>query len=226
MSLKSKVIRLAYDRPDLRPHLLPLLKRANQGWVSVPPGEHADRVWSMYEATYRQIGLTKSSPSEMVADYDVWQVFMSNGVPVAFVTSKRTPFGVKLGLLGSDGSPEGKAAIKDYLKTNFKRSGEYGEVSHGVEKVVTSANTPVVCNVYADDVIKKSIDPEDDGVHYTRNLSGVGKVTKLLVGRPKGVPTTDLSHPSCPAGTPSEVRLASEDDASDLDAHLACQIEW
>jgi hypothetical protein len=186
-----------------------------------------DQVWTMYEATYRQIGLSKANPAEMVSDYDIWQVFMNDGAPIAFSLSKRTPFGVKTGLLGSDGTPEGKSAVKDYLRSNFKTSGNYGEVSHGVEKIVLSANPPVVCAVYADDVLKKPVSPEPDGLRYTRSLSGVGNVTKILVGKPKGVPTTSLSNPSCPTGTPPEVRLATEgDDVCDLDAHLACQVEW
>lgn len=228
MTLRSKVIRLAHARPDLRPALLPLLKRASQGWVDVKRGDYMDQVWSMYEATYRQIGLSKANPSEMMTDYDVWQVFMKDETPIAFSLAKKTPFGVKTGLLGSDGSPEGKSAVKDYLRTNFKTSGHYGEVSHGVEKIVLAASPPVVCAVYADDVLKKPIAPEPDGLRYTRSLSGVGNVTKILVGKPKGVPTTSLNNPSCPAGPPPEVKLATDDgdDVCDLDAHLACQIEW
>ena len=182
----------------------------------------------MYEATYRQIGLSKASPSEMASDYDVWMVYFEGDTPVAFAVSKTTPFGVKVGLMGSDGSPSGKSAVKAYLRTVPHKAGHYAEVSHGVEKIVMSANPPVVCAVYADDVIRKPVTPSEDGIHYTRSLSGVGNVEKVLVGKPKGVPTTEANRPACPVGEPRQVVLASDDDDDpcDLDAHLACLIEW
>jgi len=232
--LRSQTIRLAHEKPELRPYLLPLLKSASSiggGWETVAKGSYLDEIWKMYEATYRKIGLSKASPSEMVSDYDAWEVLKKDEVPIAFVVSKKTPFGMKLGLMGSDGSPEGKSAIKTYLTRSFDVPGRYGEVSHAVEKIVMGVKPPVVCAAYVDKVIRKNVDPSADSIHYTRPLSGVGNVEKVLVGRPNGVETTDSARPSCPVESPDRTAMGDDGwnegqpDKTDLDSHYACQIE-
>lgn len=225
-SLRSKVIRLAHAKPHLRSALLPLVRIASLGWVDAVRGENLDKIWDMYERTYRKIGLSKASKSELVTDYDSWEVFPGvDGSPIGFVLSKTTPMGKKLGLAGSDGSPEGKAALIQYLSHNFKRPGYYAEVSHAVEAIAMRSNPPVVCAVEAPMVLKKDVKPQEDGIHYIRSLSGVGQVEKVLIGRPRGISTTSASNPSCPMGVESP-RFASEEDPSDLDLHLACQIDF
>ena len=52
--------------------------------------------------------------------------------------------------------------------------------------------------MYAADVLKKSVSPASDGVHYQRVIKGVGEVTKVLIGLPRGVPVTSSDDPQCP----------------------------
>jgi len=202
---------------------------ATTGWETVNSRtleeSEMDSIWEQFVATYKKLGLTHSSIAAMMSEYDVWEVFREGFAILAFAVSKRTPFGIKLGLLGSDGTPAGKTALKSFLSTNYKRSGHYGEVSHGVEHVALKANAPVVCATNVGGVIKKKIDPLPDGVHYVRNLTGIGMVTKILIGIPRGVPTTDANHPRCSVGD-GEARVAfDEDETENLDSHYACQID-
>jgi len=226
-SLRSRTIRLAFEKPELRPVLLPLLKVAASipGWEEVERGSYLDQIWDMYAKTYAKLGLSKGSKQEMVSDYNYWEIARgSSGEPVAFIVSKNTGLGTKLGLAGSDGSGEGKTALKQYLGTAFKLPGHYAEVSHAVEQVVMKHNPPVICASTVPQVIKKPVDPSNDGIHYTRNLSGVGQVEKVMVGNPRGIETTDPRNPVCPIeGEP--VRFAEGEDPCDLDSHLACQID-
>lgn len=229
-TLRSKVIRLAHSNPSLRPHLLPLLrgKQAAAQWKDVSPEdmsqETLDRVWDMYKTSYAKIGLKVSSIGEMLDDYDVWRLAYDGDVPVAFSVGTSTSFGIKSGLAGSDGTVEGKASIKILLSTLYKQPGFYSEVSHAVEHIAAKAGAPAICAVYVPSIIKKQIEPADDGIHYSRILGGVGKVTKVLVGRPRGIPTTDYNRPVCPIGDSSlrESSGVEPDDSADYASHIAC----
>jgi len=184
--------------------------------------EYLDVVWEMYAKTYARIGLHIASPQGLLK-YDVWEVcFDSSGNPVQFTCFKKTPYGLKSGLSGHDGSVEGKRYAVDGLRTKFKKPGYFGEVSHKVLEIVLAAGAPVVCAVYAQDVLKKNINPVDS-LLYQRSLPGVGNVTKMMVGKPKGVPTTNVKSPSCPIPNGVETRMATEEeDFCDEDSHLSC----
>ena len=199
---------------------------ARSGCPSISGGqrnEYLDRVWAMYAKTYASIGL-HIPHSQGLLKYQVWELCFDKGEPVQFALYKKTGFGLKRGLSGHDGSSEGKSKQVANLRTKFKQTGYYGEVSHKVKGIVVSSGAPAVCAVYVDDVLRKPIKAVGE-LEYQRNLKGVGAVTKMMVGRPKGVPTVNPKRPSCPVGTPEEVKLAmdeDEDDFCEVDAHYAC----
>jgi hypothetical protein len=169
-------------------------------WESLSGRErqHAtDAVWAMVQATYAKIGLIVDEPRELY-EYDDWELFGSDDRWIAFVLNKTTPFGQKLGLAGSDGSRAGRSAVKEYVANNFFEPGHYAEVSHRMEDLAVEARAPVVCAAYAGDVLKKNVLPAGDGLHYRRSIKGVGEVTKVLIGLPRGVPVTSSENPQCP----------------------------
>lgn len=191
-----------------------------------------DDIWEMYERIYRSIGMSVKTARGLL-EYPVWDVVMHDGRPVAFTLYKQKRYGLKSGLSGHDGSPQGKSAAIQSIKSKFKRPGVYGEVSHKVKAIALSAGAPVVCAAYASQVLGKPTDLDDeDPLQYTRTLKGVGKVKKTLVGSPRGIPTTDPRNPQCPIqpvdteptyrpqldeiGQP--LRVAAE-ELEDLDAH-------
>lgn len=151
----------------------------------------------MVQATYAKIGLIVDQPRELY-EYDHWKLFDDDGVWVAFVLNKTTPFGEKLGLAGSDGSRAGRTAVKEYVADSFFDAGNYAEVSHRIEELAVAAGAPLVCALHASAVLKKNVVPADDGVHYRRVIKSVGEVTKIIVGLPHGFPVTSSSHPQCP----------------------------
>ena len=171
-------------------------------WDSISGRERhdaVDAVWAMVQATYAKIGLIVDEPSELY-EYGSWELYDSNGggKPIAFVLNKITPFGQKLGLAGSDGSRAGRTAVKEYVANNFFEPGHYAEVSHRMEELAIEARAPLVCAAYVSDVLKKNVIPESDGVHYRRAIKGVGEVTKVLIGLPRGVSVTSIDNPQCP----------------------------
>lgn len=174
---------------------------------------YRDAVWAMYTKTYQAMGLIHSRPGELF-EYDHWEVCQEEGQPVFFVLMKRTPFGLKSGLSGSDGSSQGKVRALNRLRTSFQKPGVYGEVSHKVEAIVLASGAPVVCARHVPKVLGKLVDVLEDGLHYMRSLSSVGRVTKIMVGRPRGIPVTDQKNPVCmPLGLS---RIALNGDGCDL----------
>lgn len=188
--------------------------------------KYLDQVWDMFVKTYASIGLIVKSPHELIAEFPIWEIsFGSDGEPVAFNVFKSTPYGLKSGLAGSDGSSEGKSASVASIRKKYHQSGYYGEASHKVEAIAASSGAPAICAVYAPKILGKNVDPDPDGIHYSRNLAGVGRVKKVLLGKPKGIPTTEYNNPSCPVdGLEKNAGFfdISQDDGIDKIAHLAC----
>lgn len=188
-----------------------------------------DDVWAMYKTSYAKIGLHVSSASGLI-EYDSWELFVNDeGKTIAFNLYKSTPFGLKTGLVGSDGSSEAKGLIKSHIKSRFNRTGVYGEVSHAVERL--AEGSPVVCAVNVPTVLNKTVVPMDDGVHYQRSLQGIGMVTKKMVGSPRGVPSgsenmcpipENPGQPLTPGGrTAEQARFSVELEAAE---HVCCQL--
>jgi hypothetical protein len=104
--LRSKFIRLAHARPDEIASRVASRYVQASGWKEISKQEASlfmSEVWDMYVQTYSAIGLTQSSASEMLADYNHYMLAMDGDKPIAFSFGKRTQYGVKLGLLGSFG---------------------------------------------------------------------------------------------------------------------------
>jgi hypothetical protein len=177
---------------------------ADGRWLRVSPQSNSfeelirPAVWDMVQSTYAKIGLILDHPSEL-DEYDVWDVFQAvDGELRAFRLGKTTVYGIKGGLVGSDGSKLGRTAVKSYAAEWYKEPGHYGEVSHRMEELALDAGAPVVCAMYAPEVLNKPVEFANDGVHYRRKIKNVGEVTKVLVGRPRGVPITPGDAPHCP----------------------------
>lgn len=170
--------------------------------------KYRDEIWPMLVDTYLA-GTGKvphKEPEELVKDYPLWEVYLhDDGRVAAFVLSKETPYGLKLAAFGSDGSLDGKDTAKDILRRGFHSPGVYGETSHKVEHVASKGDPPVVCSVEVARVLGKKIRPSEDGIHYTRHITDVGDVEKVMMGRPLGIETTRYSQPSCPVPPDAEL---------------------
>lgn len=180
----------------------------------------------MVQSTYKSIGVIVDTPRELM-EYDVWDVYEdeADGQPIAFRLSKTTPFGIKGGLSGSDGSRPGRRAIKDYVATWFNDLGHYSEVSHRMLELAVENRAPAVCAEFASRVLNKPVVPTGDGISYQRMIKNVGMVTKVIVGRPYGIPTTPVHKPDCPVTQlRGPRRLSMDRDATSLLDHAAALI--
>lgn len=226
-TLTQQVIRLANERPELRKHLVPLIRQASGKCVILKGGarkQYEDAVWDMYVRTYSKIGLIISNSAGLVGEFDIWDLCLDGeGNPRSFLLSKSTAYGVKGGLSGFDGSNEGKRFALDGLRKRFRKAGTYSELSHKPLQIALASGAPVVCATHAAKVLRKDLTPADNGVAYTRIIKGVGPVKKVMVGQPKGVPTTNFDRPECPSMPVASFDITA-DDLTDVLAHMGNSI--
>ena len=142
-------------------------------------------VYDLYRTQYLRLDakLNIRTP-EALLEYNRWVIVVDrSGSVLAFSCFKTTHYGLKLGLTASTEDAEGKAAVKTILRLGLNVLGVFGEVSEGVERVVTGRVSEVPPAI-AETVLGKAVVPHKDGRHYTREIANVGPKTKLLVGKP------------------------------------------
>jgi hypothetical protein len=149
-------------------------------------GPEAKALFGLYQDAYTVLDpeLNVTQPAELV-EYNRWLLVEDPaGAVVAFVCFKTTAWGMKLGLVATDGSPAAKSAVKTILLGVLIEDGVYAEVSNGVERALRGHVAEVGVSVVRELLVGKRIEPEADGLHYRRMISNVGFRTKLMVGKP------------------------------------------
>lgn len=150
--------------------------------------EDQNEIWDMYQKTYRDIGTHLTRP-ELFDKYDGWVMVDHDEDPYPDVARSftETPHGKKFGISSNDGSPESKRIQKETVGKYLNTPGYYSELSYTMEFVAQNRNVPYIDNQeIVEEVLGKPVIWEGDG-YYTRNLSGLGKVTKRLYGHPINV---------------------------------------
>ena len=160
-------------------------------WVDVElkelDSEQLQRLWDIYKHTYKEIGLSVTSMSELIHKYKIsWLIDVDkDDDPDAFIIYKKTKFGNKLALGGSAGTPEVKKLLIQQMLAFVNKKGFYIETSHKVKDILSKNNAPYVDNERdVETILDKDIEWLGDG-EYKRFLKGVGVVTKKMFGRPK-----------------------------------------
>jgi hypothetical protein len=156
--------------------------------VNKHPEDQAN-LWDMYENTYKSIGMHLNKDT-LFNKYDSWLVNDIDEDPNVdvFVTFTDTPWGKKMGVAGTDQSPRAKEAFKKAIATYLTKSGYYAELSLTMEYVAQKNGVPFIDNqeIVEEVLGGKSIEWEGDG-YYSRQLGGMGNVSKRLYGSPKNV---------------------------------------
>lgn len=145
----------------------------------------ANDVFELYKSTYLRIDsrLNVGMP-EALLEYNRWVLVIDDDKNLlAFACYKTTESGLKLGLVAAAEDPAGKTVVKVILRQSLNVAGAYAEVSEGVERVVVG-HVPEVPVAEVERVLHKSVEPDEDGRHYEREITNVGRKRKLLVGLP------------------------------------------
>lgn len=161
-------------------------------WVEAPPRQfdqdQQEQIWTIYDLSYSRVGKHISSKSVLMSNYDIfWVVDVEGDDEIdAFVSYSSTPFGKKIGLIGSDGSKEGRNAMLMKGAELLLKRGWYAEVDARFARLLKKR---LGVNHIQDEnqvrtIINKPLEWDDDKKCYTRNLEGKGAVVKYLVGLP------------------------------------------
>lgn len=149
--------------------------------------DELNKVYRIYIKTYEKIDSKFNIKDKYgLFEYNRWILIEdSNGNLLAFALLKTTAFGLKIGIVSTNQSDEGKKAVREFIWKALFVDGVYAEVSDALERVVTKRQVPTVQANEAEKILPgKEIDIGEDGYHYTRRITGIGKRKKIMVGRP------------------------------------------
>lgn len=185
------------------------LDQPKNKWVEIPPGEiktepsqdtFADEFFGMIDKSYSGIGghIDFKSPDDLPGNHTDWTAVDADPDPNADAirVSKRTPYGNKMTVGATDGTPEGKKAYIEKTADLLNTRGNYAEMSDAIAHVmITKYKVPFVGNpklvqkiLGADKQIQwvgKRPDgkyPDYDG-WYIRKLGGEDHM-KIILGTP------------------------------------------
>ena len=144
-------------------------------------------IWDMLQKAYANIGGFKStdSPEGLLDETSLWKLVRKNNKIVA-VSIYSDKLGRKTIGAATDGSEEGKAALKQIWIDDIKQNRSWAEVSGAAKHIKKKLGISAIPNKYAAEILQKpiiSLNP--DGYHYTRTIAGEHH-EKLLVGKIEG----------------------------------------
>jgi len=167
--------------------------------VALPPSKWVDavsteldraqkeQVWTVYHMTYATIGEHIGSLGQLLSKYKLlWLMDVDGDQEIdAFIAYKKTPFGYKIALGGTDGT---RAAVRAFVRKHQElmvRPGWYAEASGKPDKLMSKMGLRPLEDESAvrGVLVGKDIEWGQDG-WYTRTLGGLGKVKKRMYGHP------------------------------------------
>jgi len=151
--------------------------------------KYAKIVYDLLQKAYAKIGGIKGSgfesPEDMIKKIKLWKIYRKDGKIIAGLMYKDKGFRKRVAIF-TDGTKEGKQALKIMLRDDFERS--VVEVSGPSLKFI-KRNFPDLFEKYkipckeAEKILKEKLDCEDE-YFYVRDING-NKLRKILLGTVK-----------------------------------------
>ena len=144
------------------------------------------QIWDIMQRTYEPIGgfKTAQTPEELLDKTYLAKLVRKNGKIVA-ASLYSDKYGRKAIATGSDGSNEGKTAVKQMYFEDVKMGRAWGEFSGKPEELLLRYGGIPIPNEYAEEILgKKILSKDPDGFHYTRIINGE-PITKMIIGNVK-----------------------------------------
>ena len=147
---------------------------------------YIEDIWNIMQRTYQPIGgfKTADSPEELLKKVGMAKLVRKNDKIVAAALYKDSN-GRKAIAKGSDGSKEGKLAVKQMYLEDVKFNRAWGEFSGKAEELLLRYGGVPVSNDAVEAILGKKVESKDkDGFHYTRLINGK-PVRKIMIGNVK-----------------------------------------
>jgi len=159
-------------------------------WVSVPLSDldqkMKQRLWHMYEETYKSIGLHIEDVNKLTNKYKVsWMIDVDqDSDPDAFIIYKETPYGNKIALLGSDNKKLHKRLLVYKVLKLLRTKGWFVEASHKLADIFVSKNINIIKDKKTIEKVlnKPNIQMINDEGLYKRKIGALGYKEKRLFG--------------------------------------------
>jgi hypothetical protein len=148
--------------------------------------QYSKIVWDILEKSYEPIGGFKTAinPEELIQKSYLWKLVRKNNEIVA-VKIYRKQFGLKSIAGGTNGTSEGKNALKKMMMQDMKMQNSWGEFSGAPEHILLKYGGAPIPNEEAKIALnkmgKKVLSLDDDGIHYTREIMGK-PYKKVMIG--------------------------------------------
>jgi hypothetical protein len=145
-------------------------------------------IWDIMQRTYEPIGgfKTANTPEELLNDISLAKLVRKDNKIVAAALYK-DKYGRKAIAKGSDGSPEGKSAVKQIYLEDAKLKRSWGEFSGKAEELLLRyGGVPIPNDVVGDILNKEIVSKDKDGFHYTRLINGE-PIRKIMIGNIEGL---------------------------------------
>jgi hypothetical protein len=149
---------------------------------------YIEDIWNIMQRTYEPIGgfKTANTPEELLSKVGMAKLVRKNNKIVAAALYK-DKYGRKAIAKGSDGSSEGKLAVKQIYLEDAKLNRAWGEFSGKAEELLLKYGGVPVPNDAVEDILGTEIESKDkDGFHYTRLINGT-PIRKIMIGNPEGL---------------------------------------
>ena len=153
--------------------------------------KYVDEVWQILQDSYKYCGGIHGSgfksKQDMIDNIPFWKLQKKGGKIVACVMYKDKG-GRKMVALGSDGSPEGKKAVRQFIFDDIKHQRAYGEVSDAVQRFIIKHLTEDEIEKYfvpaerVEAILHKPVKPTGKFT-YTREIGG-HEHEKMMYGVP------------------------------------------
>ena len=177
-------------------------KGAQKFWgkVDIPPSKWVDtesatldraqkeQTWTLYHMSYAGLGEHVGGLGEFLSKYKLlWLVDIDGDQEIdAFIAYKRTRFGNKMALGGTDGSRAAVRALVQKSRELMQQPGWYAEASGKPALIMDRGGIPPIED---EGIVRavlegKDITWLDDEGWYQRPLGGLGNVKKRLYGHP------------------------------------------
>ena len=159
--------------------------------------KYGKEVWNILKSAYAYCGGIKNvnGIEDLINDSDFWKLYKSGDSIKACIIYSFKRGGRKLCLLGQDGTPEGKRALKSMLEDDFRLKDRQMWAGLSGKAAITAlkhGGFPVPSNIACDlmNSTKKSCVPYDDywyGRTITNDKGEPETHYKVMVGNPPGV---------------------------------------
>jgi hypothetical protein len=176
--------------------------------------KYSERVWNLYEESYREIGLpiTKDQWHKELADH-VANIVIEGGELVAFSMTKPSKFGNKMTAFGSLQNEKDRGYAKMMLVSMMNRPGFYAELSKAARAIALKNDVPIVETRFVQDILAGKNPRLVNNIDYVREIGSVGEQNKTIFGRPWKTQEKKESYPSVILTEGSKTKYLTEHKA-------------